>query len=146
MSTDNDQKNNLESLNANLENQSLSDFQIRDFQTEWENFHVDPDTIFNRDTFFESSKPDYKYREDEILEEIRTYIDSTYGEHYVHDEANIETGQLILANPERGLGFCIGNVIKYADRYGKKNGFNRKDLLKVVHYAVMALSINTNSK
>lgn len=84
---------------------------------------------------------DYKYRENEIMVEAMEYINSTYSEHYVHEKANIETGQLILADPERGLGYCIGNVIKYADRYGKKNGFNRKDLLKVIHYAVMALSV-----
>lgn len=89
----------------------------------------------------EMSKIDYKYREDEIMLEAADYINSTYSEHYVHEKANIETGQLILANPERGLGYCIGNVIKYADRYGKKNGHNRKDLLKAIHYAVMALSV-----
>lgn len=84
---------------------------------------------------------DYKYREKEIMLEAMEYIISTYSQHYVHEKANIETGQLILANAERGLGFCIGSVIKYADRYGKKHGYNRNDLLKVIHYAVMALSI-----
>ena len=29
--------------------------------------------------------------------------------------------------------------MKYAQRYGKKNGKNRKDLLKVIHYGIMAL-------
>ena len=38
-----------------------------------------------------------------------------------------------------GDGFCIGNIIKYAQRYGKKDGYNRKDLLKVLHYGIMAL-------
>ena len=33
----------------------------------------------------------------------------------------------------------IGNILKYAQRYGKKNGYNRKDLFKVIHYALMAL-------
>ena len=27
-----------------------------------------------------------------------------------------------------GEGFCIGNILKYAQRYGKKDGYNRKDL------------------
>lgn len=98
----------------------------------------------NSNTSLEIIGPDYKYREDEILNEVKKYIDSTYGEHYVHQEANIETGQLILANTERGIGFCTGNMIKYTDRFGKKNGFNRKDILKVIHYAVMLLSINTD--
>ena len=38
----------------------------------------------------------------------------------------------------------LGNIIKYAQRYGKKNGKNRADLLKVAHYAIMALHIDSN--
>jgi hypothetical protein len=38
-----------------------------------------------------------------------------------------------------GEGFCIGNIMKYAQRFGKKDGKNRKDLLKVIHYGIMAL-------
>ncbi len=38
-----------------------------------------------------------------------------------------------------GEGFCIGNIIKYAQRYGKKDGKNTDDLLKILHYAVMLL-------
>ena len=38
-----------------------------------------------------------------------------------------------------GEGFCIGNIMKYAQRYGKKNGKDRNDLLKVVHYGMIAL-------
>ena len=36
-----------------------------------------------------------------------------------------------------GEGFCIGNIVKYALRYGKKEGRNRKDLLKILHYGIM---------
>ena len=32
--------------------------------------------------------------------------------------------------------------MKYAQRYGKKGGRNRKDLLKVIHYAIMMLYIH----
>ena len=41
-----------------------------------------------------------------------------------------------------GEGFCIGNIMKYAQRYGKKGGKNRSDLLKVIHYGIIALYIN----
>ena len=41
-----------------------------------------------------------------------------------------------------GEGFCIGNILKYAQRYGKKNGKNRADLLKVIHYGIIALHLN----
>jgi len=39
-----------------------------------------------------------------------------------------------------GEGFCIGNIMKYAQRYGKKDGYNRADLLKVIHYGFLALN------
>jgi hypothetical protein len=38
-----------------------------------------------------------------------------------------------------GDGFCLGNAIKYIQRYGKKDGFNRKDLIKATHYCIMAI-------
>jgi len=37
------------------------------------------------------------------------------------------------------MGFCLGNVMKYAQRYGKKGGRNRDDLMKIAHYAIMAM-------
>ena len=37
------------------------------------------------------------------------------------------------------MGFALGNVLKYAQRYGKKDGANRKDLMKILHYALIAL-------
>jgi hypothetical protein len=33
----------------------------------------------------------------------------------------------------------MGNILKYAQRYGKKDGKNRKDLMKVIHYAIIQL-------
>ena len=32
-------------------------------------------------------KVDYKYSEDKILSELKTYIDATYGEHYSKNKA-----------------------------------------------------------
>jgi hypothetical protein len=37
----------------------------------------------------------------------------------------------------------MGNIIKYAKRYGKKNGKNKEDLLKIIHYAVILLGSET---
>ena len=78
----------------------------------------------------------YRYDELQILEEIRKYIDSTYGEHY--STSKFQATEFIL-DSGYGDGFCIGNILKYAQRYGKKDGYNRKDLLKIVHYAIIAL-------
>jgi hypothetical protein len=83
--------------------------------------------------------PNYKYSEGEILQEIKDYVDSTYGQHYAQDR--IQATEFII-DAGHGEGFTIGNIMKYAQRYGKKEGKNRKDLLKVVHYAIMALHID----
>ena len=82
---------------------------------------------------------DYKFNEDEILKEIQKYVDSTYEQHYA--TGKIQSTEFIL-DTGHGLGFTIGNIIKYAQRYGKKDGFNKKDLFKVIHYAIIALSLH----
>jgi len=40
--------------------------------------------------------------------------------------------------------FCQANAIKYLCRYGKKDGKNRKDLLKAIHYIVLLLDSENN--
>lgn len=82
------------------------------------------------------NKKKYKYNEHNLLEEVKQYIDKTYSSHYSHrkfqaTEFIIDTGH--------GEGFCIGNILKYSQRYGKKDGKNREDLLKVIHYGILAL-------
>ena len=79
---------------------------------------------------------DYKFSEDRILQDIQTYIDKTYGQHYAQNR--FQASEFIIDNGH-GDGFFIGNIMKYAQRYGKKNGFNRDDLMKVIHYAILAI-------
>lgn len=85
---------------------------------------------------------DYKYREGELIAEFKRYIDSTYQQHYVTDGK--QTMDSIIANGH-GTGFCLGNVDKYKDRYGKKGETPdewRKDLIKVMHYTLFQLFIH----
>ena len=84
-------------------------------------------------------KVNYKYNEDKALAELQKYIDATYDEHYSKNK--FQATEFII-DAGHGEGFCIGNIMKYAQRYGKKDGKNRKDLLKVIHYAIIALHIN----
>jgi len=86
----------------------------------------------------------YKFNEDKTLKELQAFIDQTYQGHYV-GKNNIQAFDLIRSNGH-GLGFCIGNAIKYATRYGKKEGFNRKDILKALHYLIMALYVHDDEK
>jgi hypothetical protein len=83
----------------------------------------------------------YKYTEDKLMKEFMEYIDSTYGEHY---SRNTYQATEFIIDGGHGTGFCIGNVMKYAQRYGKKGSRSdaRKDLLKVLHYALIQLHIH----
>ena len=82
---------------------------------------------------------DYRYDENKTLEELKSYIDATYGQHYSRDK--FQATEFII-DGGHGEGFCIGNVLKYAQRYGKKDGRNRKDLLKIIHYAIIMLHVH----
>ena len=82
---------------------------------------------------------DYKFGEDKTLKELEKYIDKTYEQHY--SKSKFQATEFII-DAGHGEGFCIGNILKYAQRYGKKNGKNRADLLKVIHYAIIALNLN----
>ena len=84
-------------------------------------------------------KINYKYNEGNTLAELKEYLDSTYDEHY--SKNRFQATEFII-DGGHGEGFCIGNIMKYAQRYGKKDGKNRRDLLKVIHYGIIALYIN----
>ena len=85
----------------------------------------------------------YKYNEDAALKELQKYIDSTYNEHYSKNK--FQATEFII-DGGHGEGFCIGNILKYAQRYGKKNDRNRSDLLKLIHYGIIALHVNDLEK
>ena len=85
------------------------------------------------------TKVNYKYNEDKALAELLKYIDSTYDEHY--SKNRFQATEFII-DGGHGEGFCIGNIMKYAQRYGKKNGKSRSDLLKILHYTIIALFVH----
>ena len=78
----------------------------------------------------------YKFKEDKIIKDIIGYVNSTYEQHYANGK--YQATDMIL-DAGHGEGFCVGNIMKYAMRYGKKNGKNNADLLKIIHYAIIAL-------
>jgi hypothetical protein len=81
----------------------------------------------------------YKFNEDALVKEFMDYIDSTYGGHY--GQGGLQSAEVIV-DRGHGLGFFLGNVDKYNARYGKKGepADHRKDILKVIHYAFLALN------
>ena len=76
-------------------------------------------------------KVKYKYSEDRALSELKNYIDSTYDEHYSKNK--FQATEFII-DGGHGEGFCIGNILKYAQRYGRKEDKNRSDLLNSLWY------------
>ena len=81
-----------------------------------------------------------KYNEDEILKELSDYISGTYKQHYSAGDDAIQTLDLIEACGD-GEAFCRSNILKYASRYDKK-GTARRDIMKILHYAVLLMHFN----
>ena len=82
---------------------------------------------------------EYKFSEDKALNDLKRYIDQTYDSHYSKNK--YQSTEFII-DGGHGEGFCIGNILKYAQRYGRKKGEQRQDLLKILHYAIIMLHIH----
>ena len=83
----------------------------------------------------------YKYHESEIIKDIEDYVSGTYNGHYTgtkHEYRNVQTIDL-MASRDLASDFCQANILKYGSRYGSKDGKNKKDLMKVIHYAMLLL-------
>ena len=76
----------------------------------------------------------FKYEEDKILEEVKEYIVGTYSEHYGDQKFQIQD---VFEQMDIAEEFVRGAAMKYLFRFGKKNGKNRKDLLKCIHYCCL---------
>ena len=57
-----------------------------------------------------------KYNEDTILDEIKSYIKKTYGEHYSSTKDGFQV-QDMLRHLNIDKDFCQSNAIKYLCRY-----------------------------
>ena len=81
---------------------------------------------------------EYKFKENIVVNDVMDYINKTYDSHYAQTK-NFQATEIIIEQGH-GTGFCMGNILKYAQRYGKKEGRNKNDLMKVIHYAIIQLS------
>ena len=80
---------------------------------------------------------EYKFNEANTIEQIKRYVDKTYERHYGYGKYQA-TDMIIDAG--HGDGFCMGNIMKYAMRYGKKDN-KQVELYKIIHYAIIALHL-----
>ena len=79
----------------------------------------------------------YKFNERKKLERALKYITSTYDKHYAK---GVKQATETIEDAGYLEGFCLGNIIKYAQRYGKKEGEERNhNLMKIIHYAVILM-------
>ena len=85
----------------------------------------------------------YKFNEEKLCMELLDYIDNTYNGHYSKNK--FQSTEFII-DCGHGMGFSLGNVLKYAQRYGKKEGHNRADLMKILHYAIIALNVHDRNQ
>ena len=82
---------------------------------------------------------EYKFNEENIIQQVQRYVDRTYERHYAQGKYQA-TDMIIDAG--HGEGFCMGNIMKYAMRGGKKDGSDAEmDLLKIIHYAIIAIHL-----
>ena len=81
--------------------------------------------------------PRYRHNEGAIMEEIAAYINKTYEQHYSNDRGDV-------IGIWRDLGIDSeafhSNIIKYAYRFGRKDGRNVADLFKIIHYTVLLIN------
>ena len=80
----------------------------------------------------------YKFSEGALIKELQAYIDNTYDGHYSKNQFQSTE---FISDCGHGIGFAIGNILKYAQRYGKKGTPEdaRRDLMKVLHYSIIGL-------
>lgn len=130
----------------------------KDIKVSWsDQIYTDTDTIwdesgfpvgaagFSKSEFFNFPEINegisYKYAEDKILADLKAHLDKTYTEHYATEEKGIECFDAWIALGDSTPTFR-NTAIKYLWRYGKKNGNNKKDLMKALHYIFMCLYVD----
>lgn len=81
---------------------------------------------------------EYKRNEDKIIEGIKQYVDATYGQHYVGENSRD------VCDDWEDMGIAkeayMSNIVKYVKRFGKKEGENPKDIMKIIHYSIFLLN------
>lgn len=88
-------------------------------------------------TTYIQQKIAYKYAENRIISDFKSYIDETYDSHY-KTENDVQAFDAWIALGEATPTFR-NTALKYLWRYGKKNGSNKDDLMKTLHYTLMCL-------
>lgn len=103
---------------------------------EWWTNHDTINLDLGDDTLVVDGGMEWNYSEGATLALLEDYLRGTYGAHYTSEGSKIQTLDFIESIGD-AEAFCRSNAIKYLSRFGKKDGKNPKDLLKVMHYAIL---------
>ena len=141
MNTDHYFDDKLKGSYDSFENPNIPENIANEFTEAFRDVNINLDTItgykmkeFTKDNRF------WKYNEEVIVKELLDYISGTYNQHYSAGDQKIQTLDLIEACGD-GEAFCRSNILKYASRYDKK-GTARRDIMKILHYAVLLMHFN----
>lgn len=93
------------------------------------------------------SESKFRFNEDENLKKVIDYIEGTYGAHYGHE---VDGKNVQVVDLWEGMGSLLSTsrdlAIKYLVRFGKKEGFNERDLLKACHYIMLMMYAARNEQ
>tara|TARA_B100001057_G_scaffold32377_1_gene29397 strand:- start:1342 stop:1989 length:648 start_codon:yes stop_codon:yes gene_type:complete len=132
------ESNYYDQYTADVDDQRAHHFKTYD---DGMSLQVTEETEMDQDFYEPKRAHFYKYHEEDILKDIEEYVSLTYQGHYTgksHEYRNVQTIDL-MASKELAAAFCQANILKYGSRYGNKDGKNKKDLMKVIHYAMLLL-------
>ena len=109
------------------------------------NYYTPPENLNLKDKNTEvETLPNFKYSEDVIVKDFMNYLKSTYGEHYnTNKEMTCFDAWISLGDSTPTFK---NTALKYMWRYGKKDGNNKKDLFKAMHYILMCLHVDHYDK
>jgi Protein of unknwon function (DUF3310) len=68
-----------------------------------------------------------------FLNDALGHIFDTFKGHYGGNDDGIQLIDFIHSSGD-GVPFCRSSALKYVARYGKKQGFNKIDLYKAIHF------------
>ena len=82
----------------------------------------------------------FRFQEDDSFREVLAYIAGTYDQHYAHEVAGKNIQVIDMWEAAGSLGTTSRDTAqKYLARFGKKDGYNKKDLFKAIHYILLML-------
>ncbi len=79
-----------------------------------------------------------EYNYEKVLDDVKGHVDRFRKSNYYASLGGTEVIDL-LRSEQLLEGFCIGNIVKYVTRLGKKDVEKNPDIMKAFHYLILLL-------